>query len=273
MCVAVDLARLNQMLDLSDRQTPRRRHHRIEVSRGLPVDEIAFRVALPSMNQRNVGDKAGLHDIGLVVELADFLALRDYRADARAGKKSRDSGSAGADALGKRPLRVEFEFEFAREIHTCENLVLADIARNHLLDLAGFKQNAEADPVDAGVVGNEGQILRARFAHRVDQRLGNPANAKSAGHQHHAVLDLAGERLVRGWRRLFSWAEEFLSKDRSVPSRPTRALQDASRSIPAAGECAPVRDGRPLRASRRYGLMEFFRRDTRPTLSPARYIP
>src|SRR6202044_198454 len=104
--------------------------------------------------------EARLHDIGLVVELADFLALRNHCANAGAGKKRGDPRSPGADALGERSLRIEFEFEFTREIQTREDLVLADVARDHLLDLAGFKQNAEANPVYARVVRNEGQILR-----------------------------------------------------------------------------------------------------------------
>ena len=194
--VGVDLARLDQMLDLGDREPARRRHHRIEVARRLPVDEVAFRVALPGVDERDVGDEAGLHDIGLAVEVADLLALGDDRADAGAGEEGGDAGAAGADALGQRALRIEFELELAREIEAGEDLVLADVARDHLPDLPGLEQHAEANPVDAGIVGNEGQILRAGFAHRLDQRLGDAAEAEAAGHDRHAVLDRAGERLV-----------------------------------------------------------------------------
>src|SRR3984957_18171491 len=150
------------MFNLGDRQTPCRRHIWIEVSRGLPVDEIAFRVALPGMNQGNVGDEASFHHIGFVIELPNFLALRDYRPNTGARKKGGDSRSPSANAFGKRSLRIEFKFEFAREIHARKDLVLADIARNHLLDLTGFKQDTEADPVDASVVGNEGKIFHVR---------------------------------------------------------------------------------------------------------------
>src|ERR1700677_560707 len=132
------------------------------------------------MNQRDVGDQASLHYISLVVEISDFLALRNHCADAGSGKKRGNSSAPGADALGKRALRIEFEFQFTREIQTREDLVLADVARDHLLDLARFKQNAEANPVDTSVVGDEGEILCARFADRVDQRLGNPGETESA---------------------------------------------------------------------------------------------
>src|SRR5271154_3200073 len=113
--VAVDLARLDQMLDLGDGEPAGRRHHRIEVARRLSVDEIAFGVALPGMDEGNVGDEPGLHDVGLVVEVADFLALGDDRADAGLGEEGGNAGAAGADALGQRALRIEFELELARE--------------------------------------------------------------------------------------------------------------------------------------------------------------
>ena len=101
---------------------------RIEVARRLPIDKIAFRVALPGVNQRDVGDEPGFHDIGLVVELADLLALGDHCADTGAGEEGGNAGPSGADALGKRSLRVEFKFELACEIHARKDLVLADIA-------------------------------------------------------------------------------------------------------------------------------------------------
>src|ERR1700722_7236993 len=99
------------MLDLGDRQTPRRRHHRIEVARRFSVDKIALRIALTGMNKGNVGHQASFHDIRLVVELADFLALCDDGANTGAGEEGGDPRPSGADALGKRSLRVEFKFE------------------------------------------------------------------------------------------------------------------------------------------------------------------
>src|SRR5208283_3341124 len=121
--------------------------------RRLPVDEVAFGVALPGVDERDVGGEAELHDVGLVVEVADFLAFRDDRADARLGEEGRNAGAAGADALGERSLRVELELELARQVEVGEGLVLADVARDHLPDLAALKQNAETDAVDAAVVG------------------------------------------------------------------------------------------------------------------------
>jgi len=94
------------------------------------------------------------------------------------------------------PARIEFELELARKIEVSEDLVLADVARDHLSDLAGLEQDSKACSVDARVIGDEGQIPRARLAHRLDQSLRDAAKAESARHQGHAVLDLAGERLL-----------------------------------------------------------------------------
>ena len=126
--VAVDLARLDQTLDFGDRQTGRCGHHRIEIARRFPIDEVAFSVAFPSVNQGDVGDEASLHHIGLVVEVADFLALGDHRSNARAGEEGGDPRASGADTLGQGALRIEFELELARKIEIGEDLVLADVA-------------------------------------------------------------------------------------------------------------------------------------------------
>ena len=117
-------------------------------------------------------------------------------ADAGAGEEGGNAGAAGADALGQRALRIEFEFELAREIEVGEGLVLADIGRDHLPDLPALQQDAEADAVDAGVVGDHRQILRAGALDRLDQLFGNAAQAEPARHDRHAVLDDAGQGRV-----------------------------------------------------------------------------
>ena len=121
-----------------------------------------------------------LHDVALAVEFAHFLALGDQGADAGLGEEGRDAGAAGADALGERALRIEFELELAGEVLLGEQLVLAHIGRDHLADLARLEQPAEPDAVDAGIVGDEGQVLRARITNRLDQRLRNAAQAEPA---------------------------------------------------------------------------------------------
>ena len=99
-----------------------------------------------------IGDEPAFHHIGLAVELADFLALGDQRADPGLGEERRDAGAAGADPLGQRALRVEFELELALQIEIGEQLVLADIGRDHLADLPAFEQQTEPGAVDPGIV-------------------------------------------------------------------------------------------------------------------------
>ena len=43
----------------------------------LRIDKIAFGIALPGVNEREIGDEPALHDIGLAVEFARFLAFGD----------------------------------------------------------------------------------------------------------------------------------------------------------------------------------------------------
>ena len=143
------------------------RHHRVEVARGLAVDEVAGGVALPGLDDGEVGEQAALHHVFLAVELLHFLALGDQRADAGLGVEGRDAGAAGADALGQRALRVEFQLQLAGEELLREQLVLADIGRDHLLDLPRLQKQAQPDAVDAGIVGDDGQILDAGVADRV----------------------------------------------------------------------------------------------------------
>ncbi len=133
------------------------------------------------MHDRQVGDDAALHDVALAVEFALFLALGDVGAGAGAGEEGRDAGAAGADALGQRALRVELDFQFAAEILLGEKLVLAHIGRDHLLDLLGLQQQAEAGAVDAGIVRHDRQIRHAGIPDRLDQRLRDAAQAEAAG--------------------------------------------------------------------------------------------
>ncbi len=89
--------------------------------------------------------------------------------------------AAGAHAFGERALWVEFEFELARQILAHEFRVLANAGRDHLLDLAGLQQQAEAEIVDARVVRGDGEVLGARIADRRDQKLRDAAQAEPAG--------------------------------------------------------------------------------------------
>src|SRR6185312_15754767 len=113
---------------------------RVEVPRCLAIDEVSFLVALPGMDDREIGDEAALHHVLLAVEDAHLLAFGDERADAGFGEEGGNAGAAGADALGECALRIEFELELAREILLGEELVLADIGGDHLVYLPALQQ-------------------------------------------------------------------------------------------------------------------------------------
>jgi hypothetical protein len=124
------------------------------------------------------GHQRAFHHVGLAVELAQFLAVGDDGADAGLGEEGRDAGAAGAQLLGQRALRREVQLEFAGQVLALELLVLADVRRDHLLDLARLQQLAQAEVVDPGVVGDDREVLAAAGLDRVDQRLGMPHRPK-----------------------------------------------------------------------------------------------
>lgn len=97
----------------------------------------------------------------LTIELSGLLAFSDHRAVTGTGKECRDAGATGAKVLGQRALRSEFQFQLAIEILALELLVFAYIRGDHLLDLTCLQQRVKPEPVDAGVVRDEGQIFLA----------------------------------------------------------------------------------------------------------------
>ena len=130
--VGIELAGLDQLLDFRDRDAAGAGHHRIEVARGLAIDEVALGVALPRLHQRQVGGQPGFEHVGLAVDDARLLAFGDQRARAGLGVEAVDARAAGADALGERALRIEFQLQLAGQVLPLELLVLADVRGNHL---------------------------------------------------------------------------------------------------------------------------------------------
>jgi len=141
-----------------------------------------------------VGDEPALHHIAFTAKLALLLAFADRRAGAGTGEKCRNAGAACANPLRQRALRVEFDLELAGEILLGKRLVLPDIRRDHFLDLPGVEKEAKPDAVNAGIVGDDREIFHARVTDRFDQSFRNAAKPEAAGHDHHAVLEQAGER-------------------------------------------------------------------------------
>ena len=148
----IERAGRHDLLDFGHRHLAGGRHVRVEVARRAPVDEIAGGVGLPGLDDRDIGPEPGLANIELPLEFLDRLALGDDGADAGLGVEGGDAGAAGTDALGQRALRVELKLKLAAEILLLEQLVLADIGRDHLPDLPGLQQHPQAEAVGAGIV-------------------------------------------------------------------------------------------------------------------------
>src|SRR5204862_6549318 len=78
--VRLNRARLHQLLDFGDANLSRRRRHRIEVARGLPVLQIAETIAALRGDEREVADDPALHHVLPPLERARFFSFRDDRA-------------------------------------------------------------------------------------------------------------------------------------------------------------------------------------------------
>src|SRR5580693_3988988 len=167
--VGVKGARLDDVLDLGHRDFARGRHLWIEVARGLAEHEVARWVCSPRFDDGEVGAQPGLAEVLLALELFDGLALGHHGPDAGFGVEGWNTGSAGADAFGKRPLRIELQLKLAGEVETLEQLVLADIGADHLGDLAAVEQDPKAEAVGSGVIRNDGQPLHAGIVYGRDQ--------------------------------------------------------------------------------------------------------
>ena len=131
----------------------------------------------------------------MAVKHAVFLALGHQGAHTGAHIKRRNAGATSAQLLGQRALRREFQLQFTGQVLALKLLVFAHVAGDHLADLARFQQLAQAKAVDTGVVGNHRQVFDAGVAQRVNQRLGNAAQAKATDGQQLTVLDDAFKRL------------------------------------------------------------------------------
>src|SRR6185436_681900 len=151
------------------------------------IDEVAVAIALVRLHDRVVADDAALEHVVLTVELARLFAFRDLRSVAGRRLAPGDPRAARAQALRERALRSELDLELARDKLPLELLLLADVARDHLLDLTRREQHAEAELVDAAVVRNDGQVLHPALAQRCDAELRDAAQAESARDQRRAV--------------------------------------------------------------------------------------
>ena len=200
------------MFDFRDGDFSRSCHHGIEIPRGFAEHQIAFSITLPGADERQIGFQRPLQQIKLPIELFGLFTLGDRCAHTRARIKSRDTGTTGADALGQRALRVEFDLDFALEILLLEKAVFADIGADHFFDLSRLQQNAEPIIVHSGIVRDDGEVAHAGRMDGADQIRWNAAQSETAGHDGHAIGQQPGERSLRV-------PENFRHAPRILPGR------------------------------------------------------
>lgn len=185
--VGVKLSDFDELFDFGNGCFACSSHHRVEVAGGFSVVEVAPSVSLIGFDDAEIGSECGLHDVHFAVEFTGFFAFGDEGSVSSFDEECGDTGSSSADAFGEGALRVEFEFEFTREVLAFKFSVFSDVAGDHFFDLPGLEKESEAEIVNAAVVANDGEVFDSRIAEGKDQVFGNAAKAKSAGHDGHPV--------------------------------------------------------------------------------------
>src|SRR5260221_3708009 len=164
--IGIELADLHQLLHFGNRDFAAGGDHRIEVPRGLAIDEVARLVSLPGLDHRQIGMDAFLEHVFLAVEGLGLLALGELGAGSGARVEPRDAGAAGTQLFGERSLRRQLQVQLAREHLALEFLVLSHVGGDDLFHLAGPEQQPHAEIVYAGVIADHGQPLPAAVPHR-----------------------------------------------------------------------------------------------------------
>src|SRR5438270_4342100 len=130
------LADVHQLFHFGDDVVGGGGHHRIEVARGLAINEVAPAVALPCFDEREVDAQAALHHVHAAVELPGLFAFGDHGAVAGGRVERGDARAAGAQAFAERALRIQLYLQLAAQDKLLEEFVFAHVGRDHLLHLA-----------------------------------------------------------------------------------------------------------------------------------------
>src|SRR3989344_4779072 len=127
------------------------------------------------------------------------LKLRAVRRNCRLPDLSaRCALTSATSGTSQRALWLELQLQFAGQVLALELLVFAHVGRNHLLDLAGFQQLAQAKAIHTCVVGNHGEVLDAGIAQGVDQRFRDATQTETTHSHELAVCNHALEGLSCG---------------------------------------------------------------------------
>ena len=106
--IGVELAEFHEFFDFGDHVVGSGGHHRVEVARGLAVDEIAPAVTFPRFDEGEIAADGSLHDVLVAVEFAGFFSVSDHGAVSRGGIERGDAGTSSAQALRERALGIQF---------------------------------------------------------------------------------------------------------------------------------------------------------------------
>ena len=195
--VGIEFADFNEFFHFSHANFSAGRDHRIKISRGLSVNQIAGLVAFPCLHDRQLRGDPRLENVFAIAKVFRFLAFGKLRCETGARVKSRNSRAACAQSFSECALRNQFKLELAREDLPLEFLVLANVRRHHLFHLTRWKQNSHAEIVHARVVAYDCQSLHAAFVNRRDQVFRDAAQSKTAGGNRHVVVKKTFQRRLR----------------------------------------------------------------------------
>ena len=103
------------------------------------------------------------------------------------GEHAAEAHAAGADALDQRALRDELDLDLARDHLRLGFGVEPDVRGDEALDRAGADELADPPAGPGGVVGDDGEMLRAAADQRVDQPMGRAGAHEAADQEPRAV--------------------------------------------------------------------------------------
>src|SRR5579862_5367369 len=228
----IERAKFDDVLSLHDGQLGGCRHHRIEIARGRLVGEVAPAVSLPGLDQRHVAVQRFFQQIFAAANFPLFLAFGELGADGGRRIESRYAGTRGAHALRHGTLRHDFKLDtaLAPELLKHHRIGRARKRAHDLSHVAGFQELGQTQMADAGIVGNDRQILGALLDETVDQDV-RLANAAEAADEHDRAVGNTRHRFGHGFYD-FVDHESFVVRHPEV--RAERASKDTARAPPTA---------------------------------------
>ena len=159
----------------------------VEIARGFAEHQIARRIGLPCLDDRQIGHNAGFQNMGLAFEILVVFSIGNHCAYACAGVKPCNPCAACAQPFGQRALGVKLQLQLTRQILAHEFGVFAHIGRDHFLDLAGVQQLPKTKPINPCVVGRNRKVFCSRIPNGRDQQFGDAAQTKATRRNQHAV--------------------------------------------------------------------------------------